>query len=124
MIVLLFLFLLIVIPALVAFLSDSSVLPRPLLRPVFGVGAPVVYQRQEVSTRPHPDARDVQPSERGEFYYCTLVNYLRVTHVLDDGEVIAIAPDNRRFCFRTSDSQFRKARLTERIFYRWRFPQL
>ena len=124
MIVLLVFALLVIVPALVAFLADTSLLPRLIVTPVLGVGAPIVYQRQEISTRPRSDALNVQPAERGEFYYCTLVNYLRVTHVLDDGRIIAITPDNRRYCFWPNDSQLRKPRLTERFIYRRRFPHL
>jgi hypothetical protein len=91
---------------------------------MFGIGVPVVYQRLEISTHPSADARDVRPSERGEFYYYILVNYLRVTDVLDDGRIIAVARDNKRLCFWPDDSQLRKARLAERFIYRWRFPHL
>ena len=51
------------------------------------------------------------------------MNYLRVIEVLDDGRVIAVARDNNRLCFSPNDSRFRKARLTERFSYRWRFPR-
>lgn len=122
MVVLLVFTLLVVVPAFIAFSANTSFLPRPLVTPVFGVGAPVVYEHLEISTQPRPEMRGVWPSERGEFYYCTSVDFLRVTHVLDDGRLIAIAPDNRRFCFWPDDSQFRKARLTERLRYRGRFP--
>ena len=120
MIVLFVLTVLVVVPAAVAFLSDTSVLSRA----AFGIGAPVVYSRQAISTQPVSGARDVRPSERGEFYYYNLVNYLRVTEVLDDGRVIAVARNNKRLCFSPSDSHFRKAGLIERLIYRWRFPHL
>ena len=118
MIVLFVLILLVVLPAVAAFLSEMSLLPRAN----FSIGAPVVYSWCEISTRPRSDARDVRPSDRGEFYYCDLVNYLRVTDVLDDDRIIAIGRDNKRICFWPNDSQFRKAYLTERFLYRWRFP--
>jgi hypothetical protein len=92
--------------------------------PRFDIGAPVVYQREEVSTHPVADALNVRPSERGEFYYYSLVNYLRVTQVLDDGRIIAVTRDNKRLCLSPNDSQLRKARFTERFIYRWRFPHL
>ena len=120
MIVLFVLILLVLLPAVAAYVSEISLLPRS----TFSIGAPIVYSWREISTRPRPDARDVHPSDRGEFYYCDLVNYLRVTDVLDDGRIIAIARDKRRLCFWPNDSQFRKAHLTERFLYRWRFPRL
>lgn len=123
MTVLLVFFLLVIIPASAAFFSQGSLIPRAAMVPVFSIGARVVYQRQEISTRPIAGASDVQPSEHGEFYYCNLVNYLRVTEVLDDGRVIAVAPDNKRLCFWPDDSHFRKARLIERLSYRVRFPR-
>jgi hypothetical protein len=95
----------------------------PLPRATFSIGAPIVYSWREISTHPRSDARDVRPSDRGEFYYCDLVSYLRVTDVLDDGRIVAVARDNQRLCFWPNDSQLRKARLTERFLYRWRFPQ-
>ena len=124
MIVLFVLVVLVAVPAAVAFLSDTSLLSRPLITPAFGIGAPVVYSRQAMSAHPVFGARDVQPSERGEFYYYNLVNYLRVTHVLDDGSVIAIAGDNKRVWFSPDDAHYRKAGLIERLIYRWRFPHL
>jgi hypothetical protein len=122
MIVLLVFVLLVILPAAAAFFSQSSLFPRAAIAPAFAIGARVVYQRQEVSTRPSADAYDIRPSERGEFYYCSFVNYLRVTEVLDDGRVIAVARDNKRLCFWPNDSNFRKARLSERFTCRWRFP--
>ena len=122
MIVLFVIVVLVVVPAAVAFLSDTSLLSRALTTPAFGVGAPIVYSRQAMSAHPVFGARDVQPSERGEFYYYNMVNYLRVTHVLDDGSVIAITCDNKRLLFSPDDADFRKAGLIERFIYRWRFP--
>jgi len=118
------LLLLIGLPAAAAFLSKTSLLSRALTTPGFDIGAPVVYQRQEVSTHPVADALNVRPSERGEYYYYSLVNYLRVTQVLDDGRIIAVTRDNKRLCLSPNDSQLRKARFTERFIYRWRFPHL
>ena len=124
MIVLFVLVLLVGLPAAAAFFSERSLLSRAIITPAFGIGAPVVYQRRVISTHPSADARDVRPSERGEFYYYSLVNYLRVADVLDDGRIIAVARNNKRLCFWPDDSQFRKARLVERFIYRWRFPHL
>jgi len=123
MIVLFVLILLVGVPAAAAFFSERSFLSRAVITPMFGIGAPVVYQRQEVSTRPSADAYDIRPSERGEFYYCSFVNYLRVTEVLGDGRIIAVARDHKRLCFWPNDSALRKARLNERLFYRQRFPR-
>lgn len=113
---------LVIVPAVVAFLTSSS--PRTLIRPVFGIGAPIVYSRRAISNQPVFGARDIRPAERGEFYYYNLVSYLRVTHVLEDGSVIAIARDNRRLRFTPKDADFRKAGPVERLIYRWRFPHL
>jgi hypothetical protein len=123
MIVLIVFSILIILPAAVALFSDRSILSQVAITPAFGIGTRVVYQRREVSTTPRADAHDIRPSERGEFYYCNFVNYLRVIEVLDDGRVVAVARDNKRLCFWPNDSRFRKARLTERFSYRWRFPR-
>ena len=83
---------------------------------------PVVYLKQEVATRPAADACDVHPAERGEYYYYTVINYLRVTEAMADGRITAVACNNKRLCFRPNDSSLRKARLTERLIYRPRVP--
>jgi hypothetical protein len=123
MTVLLIITFLVIVPAVAAMLSESSVLSHAWSRSAFGVGAPIVYSRRAISTQPVSGARDIRPSERGEFYYYNLINYLRVTEVLDDGRVLAVACNNVRLCFSPGDSDFRKARLTERFIYRWRFPR-
>ena len=106
-----------------ALLSDISFWQRTSLKPALRIGAPVVYRQQEVSTCPTADARDVHPAERGEYYYYTVINYLRVAEVMADGRIIAVARNNKRLCFRPNDSGLRKARLTERLIYRPRFPR-
>ena len=122
MIVLVFFALLVGLPAIVVLLSETSLLQRPSTRSAFCVGAPIVHRKQEVSTRLRPDAFDVHPATRGEFYYYSVLNYLRVTKVLDDGRIIAVARDNNWLCLSSSDPQLRKASLTERFIHGSRFP--
>ena len=112
----------VLLPATVAFVSETSLSQRRLLKPALSIGTPVVYRRQEVSTRPATGAYDVYPAERGDYYYYTLIDYLRVADVLGDGRIIAVARNNERLCFWPNDSSLRKARLTERLIYRPRFP--
>ena len=119
---LVFFALLVGLPATVALLSETSLLQRAFTRSAFCVGAPIVHRRQEVSTRLRPGAVDVHPATRGEFYYYSVLNYLRVTKVLDDGRIIAVARDNNRLCLSSSDPQLRKASLTERFIHSSRFP--
>lgn len=109
-----------IVPAAAAFLFETSLFAKPS----FYVGVPVIYREEKISTHPVVGVRNVQPSPRGEFYYYRLVNYLRITQVLEDGRIIAIARDNKRLCLWPNDFGLRKARLTERLFYRWRFPQI
>ena len=122
MTVLLFLAFLVLLPAAAAFLPQISLLQRGATGPAFTVGAPVVYCQEEVASCPTSDARDIRPSERGEYYYYSILNYLRVTEVLGDGRIIAVARNHERLCFWPNDSSLRKARLTERLFHRLRFP--
>jgi hypothetical protein len=91
MTVLLLLALLIFLPAAVALLPETSLLPRAATRPGFSIGAPIVYRQQAVSTRPTADGHDIRPAERGEYYYYSIINYLRVAEVLGDGRIIAVA---------------------------------
>ena len=111
---------LVLLPAAAALLSQIS--QRPPAGPPFSVGAPIVYLQEEVTNCPASDAHDVRPSERGEYYYCSILNYLRVTEVLGDGRIIAIARNQERLCFWPNDSSLRKARLAERLFHPLRFP--
>lgn len=88
----------------------------------FSIGTPVVYRQDEVSANPALNARDIHPAERGEYYYYSILHYLRVIEVLNDGRVIAVARNHERLCFWPNDSGLRKARLTERLFHPLRFP--
>ena len=106
-----------------ALLFEISFSQPHSLKPPFRIGAAVVYRQQEVSTRPAADACDVHPAERGEYYYYTVINYLRVAEVMADGRIIAVARNNKRLCFWPNDSGLRKARLAERLIYRPRFPR-
>jgi|ERR1051326_2886814 hypothetical protein len=112
------LLLVVILPAAAAVLSEASILSRG----AFGIGSPIVYQSEEMSTRPCAGACNIHPSTCGEFYYYSLISYLRVTEVLDDGRLIAIGRDQTRYCFWPNEPQLRKARLRERLIYRWRFP--
>jgi hypothetical protein len=116
--------LLVILFAAGAWFSETSFWQHASPKPAFRIGAPVVYRQQEVSSHPAADARDVHPAERGEYYYYTVINYLRVAEVMADGRIIAIARNNQRLCFRPNDSSLRRARLTERLIYRPRFPRV
>src|ERR1700756_4646876 len=99
------LLILVLLPAVVAFLSERSIWQPSV--PIFSVGTPVVYRQGEISTppapdarngRPAPNARNVHPAERGEYYYYSIINYLRVAELLGDGRIIAIARNHERLC--------------------------
>jgi hypothetical protein len=122
MTILLLLALLVLLPAAVALLSEPSLLPRAATEPAFSIGAPIVYRQQAVSIRPTADGHDIRPAERGEYYYYSIINYLRVAEVLGDGRIIAVARNNQRLCFWPNDSSLRKTHLAERLVYRLRFP--
>lgn len=64
------------------------------------------------------------PPSAVSFYYCSLINYLRVTEVLRDGRLIAVTKDRRRFCFAPDDSHLRKPRLLEGVLHRARFARI
>jgi hypothetical protein len=113
---------LVLLPAAAALFSRISLAQRAPTGPAFSVGAPIVYLQEEVTNCPASDADDIRPSERGESYYCSILNYLRVTEVLGDGRIIAVARNHERLCFWPNDSSLRKARLTECLFHPLRFP--
>jgi hypothetical protein len=114
----------VLLPAMVALLTESSLLPRGVAKPAFSIGAPIIYRQQEVSASPTADAYDIRPSERGEYYYYSVINYLRVIEVLGDGRIIAVARNHQRHCFWPDDSSLRHAGLTERLMYRRRFVRV
>lgn len=122
MTVLLLLAFLVLLPAAAAFLSQLSLRQHASNWPAFNVGAPVVYLQKAITTCPTSDAHDIRPSERGEYYYYSILNYLRVTEVLEDGRIIAVARNQERLCLWPNDSSLRKACLTERLFHRPLFP--
>lgn len=123
MTVLLLLAFLVLLPAAVALLSETSLFRRAFAKPAFRIGAAVVYRQEEVATCPVLGAHDIHPAERGEYYYYSISNYLRVAEVLNDGRIIAVTRNNERFCFWPNDSCLRKACLTERLIYHLRFPR-
>lgn len=116
--------LLVLLLATVALLSETSLLERDSSSPAFSIGAHVIYRQNKASTRPSADARDIRPAERGDFYYYSIINHLRIIEVLSDGRVIAVARDNKRLCFWPNEPNLRRARLDERLIYRLRFPRL
>jgi hypothetical protein len=122
MTVTLILTLLVILPATAALLFETSIRQRSLLKPGYTVGTPLVYRQQEVSTRPAANAREIRPAERGDFYYYSIINYLRVVEVLRDGRIIAVTRNEARLCFWPNESNLRKARLRERLIYPPRFP--
>src|SRR6266566_5998778 len=109
---------LVIVPAAAAVISEASRWQRSSIRPAFSIGAAIIYRQEVASTQPAADARDVRPATRGEYYYYNIINYLRVTEVLGDGRIIAVARNQKRLCFWPNDSALRKARLKERLFYR------
>ena len=122
MTLLLLLAFLVMLPAATAFIAHVSFLQRSTNKPAYQIGAPIVYEHDEITNRPSAGVRDLRPSEHGEYYYYSILDYLRVIEVLRDGRVIAVARDRQRLCFWPDDSSFRKARLTERLFHSPRFP--
>jgi len=108
--------------ATIAFRPGTSAVPSGSITPLYAIGAPVIHRHEVVAPRPAANAHDIRPAPRGEFYQFSVIDYLRVVEILADGRVIAIAPNKERLCFSPGDSSFRKARLTERLLYRPRFP--
>lgn len=118
---------LIVLPAGVGWLVSSGhfSLNRHFLRRRLQPGVPIVYRMAESSTRPPgPEARDVRPAERGDFYYYLIKKYWRVEQVLGDGRIVAVTPLMEHHVLRRDDPNLRKANLLEQLRYGARFPRL
>jgi hypothetical protein len=118
---------LIVLPAGVGFLVAGGhfSLNGHFLRRRLQPGAPIVYRMATSSTRPPgPEARDVRPAERGDFYYYLINKYWRVEQVLEDGRIVAVTPLMEHHCLRRDDPNLRKASLIERLRHGARFPRL
>lgn len=77
---------------------------------------------QESSACPSPDAVDVYPSERGEFYDYLAKKYWRVEEVLEDGSIVALTPLMEHQYVPPNDPNLRRANLIERVRYAARFP--
>ncbi len=122
MTVLLIIALFVLIPAAFSF-SGNSFLYRHLPPPALTVGAPIIYRHDEASTHPAAGACDIRPAPRGEFYYYSIIKYLRVVEVLNDGQIVAVAANKQRLSFQPNDGAVRKARFNERLRFYTRFPQ-
>ena len=105
-------------------ISQPSLFRSAASKPAFSIGAPLIYRQEKVSARPTADACDIWPAERGDYYYYSIINYLRVIEVLGDGRIIAVARNHQRLCFWPNDSCLRQARLTERLIHRRRFSRV
>jgi hypothetical protein len=114
--------LLVLLPAAAALISEASHWHRFPTTPAFSIGAAVIYRQEVASTSPTAAARDIRPATRGEYYYYSIIDYLRVTEVLSDGRIIAVTRNDKRLCFWPNDFHFRRARLSERFTCRGRFP--
>lgn len=98
---------------------------RHFLRARLQPGVPIVYRMAESSTRPPgPEARDVRPAERGDFYYYLIKKYWRVEQVLADGRIVAVTPLMEHHVLRRDDPNLRKANLLEQLRHGARFPRL
>lgn len=87
-------------------------------------GVPIIYRMVESSTRPDPEAWDVHPAPRGDFYYYLMSKYWRVEKVQTDGWIVAVTPLMEHHYLRWDDPNLRKANFLERLRYAARFPRL
>jgi hypothetical protein len=109
--------------ALIAFVAAFCFFTRQTLPwRKFPVGAPIVYRVTETSTSPRPDVHQVQPAEKGEFYYFVTHKYWRVEEVLPDGWIVARSRLMEQHLLRRDDPNLRKANLLERLRHGDRFP--
>jgi hypothetical protein len=118
---------LIALPAGVGWLVSRGhfSLSRHFLRRRLQPGVPIVYRMAESSTHPPgPEARDVHPAERGDFYYYLIKKYWRVEQVLADGRIVAVTPLMEHHVLRRDDPNLRKANLIEQLRHGARFPRL
>ena len=122
MTVLLLLLLLVALPAFTAFWAERRWQYGGLN--LLSIGTPVVYHQYEASTRPVRGAHNIQPAERGDFYYYTIINYLRVAEVFADGAIIAVSQNRQRIYLAPNERNLRRASLAERLIYRPRFPRI
>jgi len=114
---------LVVVPAVIAFiLFGTHRGQRPAIAKV-GVGDPIVYHKQKVSTHPGARARQIHPAENGDYYYYLVNKYWTVAGVLDDGRIVARTRTNKRHYLSPDDPNLRKARLIERLRHGRRFPK-
>ena len=90
----------------------------------FGVGDPIVYRMQKVSTHPGGRAYEVHPAEKGDNYSYIVDKYWTVADVFADGLIVAITRTNKRHYLRQDDPNLHRAKMIERLRYRDRFPEV
>lgn len=111
---------LVAMPAIVNFIIFLA--GRRFSRRRFGVGDPIVYQKQKVSTCPGQHARDIYPAGQGDYYYYLVNKFWTVVDVMEDGSVVARTRTDKRHYLNPNDPNLRKAKLTERLRFADRFP--
>jgi hypothetical protein len=89
-----------------------------------GVGDPIVYRKQKVSTHPCERAYEVHPAQNGDNYSYIVDKYWTVTEVLSNGQVVAVTRTNKRHYLQPGDPNLHRAKMIERIRYRDRFPRV
>jgi hypothetical protein len=89
----------------------------------FRVGSLIVYQTEKAAPHPEAEAFDIHPSQRGELYYYSVADYVRVIDQLADGKIIGVGRDNIRHQFSPDDKHLRRATWTERFLLRPRLPR-
>jgi hypothetical protein len=89
----------------------------------FTVNDCVIYHQPETSTHPTPWARDVHPSEHGDFYTYVIEKYWRIARVNADGTLEAVSRSGRTHRLRAGDPLLRKAGLWRRMLNRRLFPR-
>jgi len=82
----------------------------------------VIYHQPEFSTHPVPEARDVQPSERGDLYSYVVDHFWRVVRVNPDGTLEAVGRSGRVHRIHQADPKLEKAGWWARVTHRRFFP--
>ena len=69
-------------------------------------------------------AYEIHASERGDLYTYLVDKYWTVADIMGDGRIVAVTRTNKHHYLDPDDPNLRKARLTERLRRRDRFPPL
>ncbi len=86
-------------------------------------GDVVVYRKQKFSAKPGPNARQIDPSPRGDSYSYLVSKFWRVVSVPSEQVIVVCTRTGKELKVNANDPNLRRAGLWDWLWFRKRFPQ-